>query len=51
MGDLILVFIGVINFSLICSLQFTNDLSKYVNVTVTISNYVEQFCWCLAQDS
>ena len=56
MGDLILVFIGVINFSLICSLhpcwrQFTNDLSKYVNVSVTISNYVEQCCWCLTQDS
>ena len=55
MGELILVFIGVINFSLTCSLhpcrrQFTNDLSKYVNVSVTISNYVEQCCWCLAQD-
>ena len=46
-GDLILVFIGVINISLICPLhpcrrQFTSDLSKYVIVNVTISNYVEQ---------
>ena len=48
-GDLILVFIGVINISLICPFhlcwrQFTNNLSKYVIVNVTISNYVEQCC-------